>query len=375
MKSITSTPVHIQADKSTGVSRLRSHPNVLSAIGHTPLLRLDRLYPDMAIKLYGKLEANNPGGSIKDRTAYSILRYALAGGDIKPGDTVIESSSGNMAIGLAQACRYYGLNLIVVVDPHINAHTLKLLRAYGVQVDQVQELDPDGGYLKTRLRRVQTLLERVPNSFWTNQYANPNNPLAHRQTMDEIVTVLDGNLDYLFAATSTCGTLMGCAQYVKQRGLPTKIVAVDAVGSKIFDSPPADRLIPGHGAGRKSQLLDEHLVDHVVHITDRECVIGCRRLLAREALLCGGSSGAVTMAVEKLRPELPANATCAMILCDRGERYLDTIYAEEWVQEHFGEVESGELPSETMETGLCTPQHNRPIDTPVRNRENELILA
>ncbi len=327
--------------------------DVLAAVGNTPLIQLNRIYPDAPIQLYGKLEAVNPGGSIKDRTAHTILTAAFSTGELKPGATVIESSSGNMAIGLAQTCRYLGLNLIVVVDPNVNRQTVKILRAYGAQIDQVEELDPTGGYLKTRLRRVQTLLDVVPNSYWPNQYANAHNPLAHRRTMDEIVTALGGKLDYLFAATSTCGTLMGCAQYVRESGLSTKIIAVDAMGSAIFNSPPAKRLLPGHGAGRRPELLDEQYVDRVIYISDRECVIGCRRLLDREALLCGGSSGAVTMAVEKMLPELPRSASCAVILCDRGERYLDTIYSTEWVAEHLGQIED--------ETTIAPHKHEEPL--------------
>lgn len=308
---------------------------VLATIGHTPLIFLRKLFSTNRVHVYGKLEGINPGGSIKDRTARQIIVEALEQGHIRPGDTVIESSSGNMAIGLAQACLYFGLNLIVVVDPKVNQHTVRILKAYGAEINQVTEPDPVDGYLGARLARVQELLETVPHSYWSNQYANPNNPLAHRMTMAEIISELEGNLDYLFVATSTCGTLMGCAQYVHEHHLPTKIVAVDAVGSVIFGTPAAPRLIPGHGAGRPSQLINLDYVDEVVHISDWECIQGCRRLLAQEAILAGGSSGAVVAAVQKKLPQFPDGSTVAMILCDRGERYLETIYADEWVKEHF----------------------------------------
>ncbi|MGB3183516.1 MAG: 2,3-diaminopropionate biosynthesis protein SbnA [Cyclobacteriaceae bacterium] len=308
--------------------------NILETIGQTPLISLPRLFPMSNIQLYGKLEAANPGGSIKDRTAARILVHALRQGDLKPGQTVIESSSGNMAIGLAQACMFYGLKLIVVVDPLINSHTLKILKTYGAEINQVDAPHADGGYLNARLERVQELLDQIPGSFWSNQYANRQNPLTHRQTMKEIAEALDGQLDYLFAATSTCGTLMGCAEYVKDQGLDTKIIAVDAIGSAIFGMPPQTRKIPGHGAGRPSNFLKRELVHEVIHVSDTECVSGCRRLLQSEAILCGGSSGAIVSAVEKYHPHMPEGATCAIILCDRGERYLDTIYNDQWVEEH-----------------------------------------
>lgn len=311
---------------------------VLEAIGNTPLIKLERLFKNNGRSFYAKLEALNPGGSIKDRTAYKIVSDALATGEIQPGDTLIESSSGNMAIGLAQACRYYDLNLIVVVDPNVNQQNIRILEAYGACVEWVHEPDPEEGFLGARLNRVQALLAMIPNSYWTNQYANPNNPAAHYETMAEIVADIGYAPDYLFLATSTCGTLMGCAQYIEARQLPTKIVAVDAVGSVIFGTPSAPRLIPGHGAGRPSQLLDEACVDSVVHVSDWECVLGCRNLLQEEAILAGGSSGAVITAVSHKQASLPENATIAMILCDRGERYLETIYNDAWVQKNFGHL-------------------------------------
>lgn len=308
--------------------------NVLETVGQTPLIHLPRLFPLSDMLLYGKLEAANPGGSIKDRTAVQMLVHALKQGDLHPGQTVVESSSGNMAIGLAQTCMYYGLKLIVVVDPLINHHTLKILKTYGAEINMVDTPHADGGYLSARLEKVQQLLDEIPGSYWPDQYHNLQNPMAHRQTMREIVQALDGRLDYLFATTSTCGTLMGCAEYVKEQGLDTKIIAVDAEGSVIFGLPPQARKIPGHGAGRPSCFLKRELVHDVVHVNDAACVAGCRRLLRTEAILAGGSSGAVVSAVEKYSPAIPSGSTCAMILCDRGERYLDTIYNDEWVAQN-----------------------------------------
>jgi 2,3-diaminopropionate biosynthesis protein SbnA len=312
------------------------HSGILSTIGHTPLVELKKLYPNLAVKVHAKLEMVNPGGSIKDRPAWLMLSKALEEGKLKKGATVIESSSGNMAIGLAQACRYLNLNLMVVVDPKINNHTRQILQAYGAGIETVTEADAHDNYLNARLNRIQELLDSIPDSYWPNQYANKNNPAAHYHTMQEIVHALPQPPDYLLVATSTCGTIMGCANYLRHHQLNTKIVAVDAVGSVIFGTSAADRLVPGHGAGRPSDLLDKDAVDDVLHITDEECVTGCRRLLQREAILAGGSSGAVVMAIEKMESKIPAGSTCALILPDSGERYLDTIFNDDWVAEHFG---------------------------------------
>jgi cysteine synthase A len=193
-------------------------------------------------------------------------------------------------------------------------------------------------YLQARINRVRQLLDTFPNSFWPNQYENVFNARSHYHTMREIVEELGAAPDYLLCATSTCGTLRGCAEYVRKQGLKTKIVAVDAVGSVIFGGQNLKRLIPGHGAAIRPALYCDDLADECVHVTDLDCVLGCRRLVRHESILAGGSSGAVVVALEKVRDRIPDGATCVAILPDRGERYLDTIYSDEWVAEHFCEV-------------------------------------
>jgi cysteine synthase A len=311
---------------------------ILSAIGRTPLVRLTRVFTDINFHLFAKLEALNPGGSVKDRPAASIISHGIETGAIRPDTVVIESSSGNMGIGLAQVCSYFGLRFICVVDAKTTSQNIRLLKAYGAEVDVVIEPDPTTGeFLRARMTRVQDLARSTKNSFWPNQYASLYNPLAHRQTMDEIVTALDGRVDYLFCATSTCGTLRGCVEYLREKKLPTKVFAVDAVGSIIFGGQIASRLIPGHGASVRPQLYEPDLAE-CIHISDMECVIGCHRLALQEAILAGGSSGAVIMAVDLVKEEISPDSNCVVILPDRGERYLDTIYSSSWVEKHFGDI-------------------------------------
>jgi cysteine synthase A len=316
------------------------HDGILSTIGNTPLIRLHHALNRTGLRLFGKLEALNPGGSVKDRPAWEMIRRGLETGAIRPDTVIIESSSGNMAIGLAQACRYLNLRFICVVDRKTTAQNLKILQAYGAEMDLVSEPDPaTGEYLPARLARVQWLLKSIRNSFWPNQYANQWNASAHRHgTMPEIVNALGQDIDYLFCATGTCGTVTGCAEYVHEQGLKTKVIAVDAVGSVIFGGPKAKRLIPGHGAGIKPSLCREELIERCIHVSDLDCVIGCRRLLKHEAILLGGSSGGVLTAVAQMQREIASGATCVLILADRGERYLDTIYSDTWVKAHFGHV-------------------------------------
>ncbi|MDT5270744.1 MAG: N-(2-amino-2-carboxyethyl)-L-glutamate synthase [Acidobacteriota bacterium] len=322
-----------------GQREMVADKGILSAVGNTPLVALKKFMDDKSFRLYAKLEGLNPGGSMKDRPAMRIIEKGLESGQINSSTVIIESSSGNMGIGLAQICSYYGLQFICVVDPKTTPQNIRLLRVYGAEIDLVACPDPDTGeFLNARINRVKSLLGSIENSFWPNQYANENNSGAHYHTMGEIVSALDGDVDYLFCAVSTCGTLRGCSEFVRRNGLKTKVIAVDAKGSVIFDSPKSKRLIPGHGAAVRPSLFQDDLALDCVHVTDIECVIGCRRLVSREAILAGGSSGAVMMAVQRYSEHIPPGASCVVILPDRGERYLDTIYSDEWVEEHFGDI-------------------------------------
>ncbi|MFL6253444.1 MAG: 2,3-diaminopropionate biosynthesis protein SbnA [Pyrinomonadaceae bacterium] len=318
--------------------RIFMDEGILSAIGHTPLVRLSKVLKEAPFRLYAKLEGLNPGGSMKDRAAISIIRDALLTGRIKKDTVIIESSSGNMGIGLAQACSYFGLRFICVVDPKTTAQNIALLRTYGAEIDLVREPDAvTKEYLKARLDRVRYLSSVIENCYWPDQYSNLNNPRGHYQTMDEIARSL-GEVDYLFCTTSTCGTMRGCAEYARQHGLKTKVIAVDAIGSVIFCGERANRLIPGHGAAIRPALYQPNLALECIHVSDVDCIVGCRRLALEEAILAGGSSGAVFMAVEKYKDRIPPGSTCVVIFADRGERYLDTIYSDEWVAKYFGEV-------------------------------------
>jgi 2,3-diaminopropionate biosynthesis protein SbnA len=310
---------------------------ILAAVGSTPLVSLERLYPELPVKLFGKLELLNPGGSLKDRPARRIIEHALESGAITRDSVVVESSSGNMGVGMAQVCAYHGVPFICVTDPKMTVQNREIITAYGARIELVAEPDPvTGDFLAARLKRVHQLLERLPRAFWPNQYRHPMNAEGHRQTAAEIDRALDGCADWLFVSTSTCGTLRGCAEYFRSRGSRTRVMAVDAVGSVIFGGPAGSRRIPGHGASLRPPLFDRGLADSHVLVSDRECVAGCRRLVAREAILAGGSSGGLVSAVARVPRELIAGTTCVLLIHDRGERYLDTIYSDRWVVEHLG---------------------------------------
>ncbi len=304
-------------------------------IGRTPLVPLKRLFSGMPFHVYGKLEMANPGGSAKDRPALHIIREAIRSGEIGPDTTVIESSSGNMAVSLAQICRYLGLRFICVVDPRTTDTHLKLIRSLQGEIEIVSQPDPvSGDYLPARIARVKRLRQDIGNCYWTNQYGNPNNYLAHyHTTMPEILEALP-HIDYLFCGVSSCGTIRGCAERLRERSQATKIIAVDAVGSVIFGGVKGVRQFPGLGAAVVPPISSKELIDRVVYVSESQCIEGCRDLVRSEAILAGASSGGVIAAIRAMQEEIPDGAICAAILPDRGDRYLDTVYNEDWVRQH-----------------------------------------
>ncbi|MDA8744350.1 2,3-diaminopropionate biosynthesis protein SbnA [Rubripirellula amarantea] len=313
----------------------RISDGVLDAIGCTPLIRFNSFLGQNSIDLLVKLESSNPGGSAKDRPAFRMIQEAIRRGDIGSESTIIESSSGNMGIGLAQACRYYGLRFICVVDPRAQSQNLSIIKALGGQIEMVS--DPlHGDFLAARIARVCKLLEEDPNSYWPNQYANSDNPRSHYDgTIREIDEALDGDFDVLLVATSSTGTAQGCRDYLRHRGRDTEVIAVDSIGSALFGGSPGTRRIPGLGAGKIPKLAMGQSFDQIERVTDLECVVGCRRVADREAMLVGGSAGGVLMTVGRLQYQLEGKR-CVAVLHDSGERYLDTVFNDQWVEQSLG---------------------------------------
>jgi N-(2-amino-2-carboxyethyl)-L-glutamate synthase len=316
---------------------VRLEEGIAEAIGGTPLVRLRQLFRDAPFEVYGKLEWMNPGGSAKDRPALYMIRNAIERGQIAEGSVVVESSSGNLAISLAQLCCYLRLRFICVVDPRTTEQHMRIIRSFGGELEMVLQPDAETGeYLPARIRRVKELLQHIPNAYWTNQYGNPDNALAHSETtMQEIGEQL-GAIDYLFCGVSSCGTIRGCMDYVRSRNWPTTIVAVDAEGSIIFGGDKGKRIFPGLGAARVPELYRDDIADLVVRVSDADCAAGCRDLVRHEAILAGASSGGVIAAIGRISESIPAGAVCAAILPDRGERYLDTVYNDDWVRQELG---------------------------------------
>lgn len=308
------------------------HDSIVDAIGGTPLVRLSRCFPGPDMEVLAKLEMLNPCGSMKDRPARRIVEDGLSRGELRVGDRLVESTSGNLGVALAAVARIHGLAFTAVVDPNTAPVNLDLLRAHGADVDLVTARDSAGGYLHTRIARARELATR-PGSVWINQYSNPGNPAAYHDTLAaEVLGAVDGPIDVLVAAVSTTGSLHGIARRLRITNPHLTVVAVDAVGSVIFGGHPAPRTIPGFGASRIPELLQPAEIDEVVHVDEDSTRHGCRRLAETESILGGGSSGAVIAAIERWwsrRPARPRRARPLRVLTvlpDRGERYLQQIY-------------------------------------------------
>jgi cysteine synthase A len=299
-------------------------------------LRLEGL---VAADVYLKLEGLNPAGSVKLRPAVWMIETLEAEGRLQAGyHHVIESSSGNLGIALALTCKVKGYAFTCVTDPNANPGAVRLMQAYGASVVMVRERDTMGGYLGTRIAYIRQMLATDPRAVWTNQYANPANAGAHYALTAPAIQRAFPDLDYLFIGAGTTGTLVGCASYFARHQPSTKVIGVDAVGSVTFGGPAARRHLPGLGTSRRPELADLHTPDEVVYVRERDAVRTCRSLLDRYGLLVGGSTGTVISAVEHY-PLRPGSSVVA-ISPDFGDRYLDTLYDEDWVEARVPALEA-----------------------------------
>ncbi|RKH05134.1 2,3-diaminopropionate biosynthesis protein SbnA [Corallococcus sp. CA053C] len=308
---------------------LRSRIRALQAcLRETPVVPLSV----EGIDLFAKLEFCNPFGSVKDRAAFWILKSAIESGLVTEKSTIIESSSGNFASAMASYCQLLALPFIAVIDPNIAATNEAFLRRTCSQVVKVEERDDVGGYLKTRLRKVQDLCANIPHSFWPNQYGNLRAVEAHYTLTGGEICQRFSELDYVFIGVSTGGTIAGISRRVKEHFPAVKVIAVDAEGSVIFGGPPKRRYIPGLGASMQPELVKHAQIDDVVLVPEHETVSACQELLFRHGLFVGGSSGTCFAAVKRSLPKLRGTRPPQVLfLCaDRGSAYLDTVFNAEW---------------------------------------------
>ena len=301
----------------------------------------DELYVDLRSifghSLFLKCEGFNFAGSIKLKAASEMVEIAERDAVLTPGSVLVESSSGNLGVALSMIAASKGYRFLCVTDSRCNLSTRRLMEALGSQVHIITEPDADGGFLGARINYVRALSATDDRYVWLNQYTHPGNWTAHYRKTAPAIARHFPRLDVLFVGAGTTGTLMGCARYFREWHRPVRIVAVDSVGSVTFGGAPGRRMIPGLGTSVRPPLLDESYVDEVVHVQEADTIRAWHRL-ARRGFLFGGSTGTVVSgAMGWLAQHDGRELTAAAIAPDLGERYLDTVYQTNWLQDLYGE--------------------------------------
>lgn len=294
-------------------------------IGHTPLLALHRWakQQQLVAEIVAKVEYFNPGGSVKDRVALSMITDAEEKGLLKPGALIIEPTSGNTGVGLAWVASVKGYRLILTMPETMSLERRNLLKALGAEL----VLTPGSEGMGGAIRKAQEIQAATPGSLILQQFENPANPLAHeRTTAEEIWQDTDGKIDIFVAAVGTGGTLTGTARGLKKKNPNIRIVAVEPAGSPVLSGGKAGpHKIQGIGAGFIPKILDTSLIDQIIPVTDEDAMRTSRELSATEGLLVGISSGAAAFAAREIaKDEANQGKRIVVLLPDTGERYLST---------------------------------------------------
>lgn len=293
------------------------------------------------VRVYLKSEMFNPGGSIKFKAAVGIIRALESSGSLGPGAAIIETTSGNMGIALSSIARHRGYGFICVSDEKITTHNRALIEAYGGEVVILtgSTLNDRFGYIRDRIRGDNSLV-------WTRQFTNSVNPETHEATTAREILNTFPTVDYVFAGTGTGGTLVGIGRTLSKLQRKVRLVAVDAEGSAHFASETvgARRRLPGIGASQRSPFLDGVSLHDIVHVPESESIRACRELVHSTGWLFGASAGSVLFAIRKLQETFRSGDLIVGIAADSGERYLNELYNNEWVSQHFPNLRSSAPP-------------------------------
>ncbi|MCR4315809.1 MAG: pyridoxal-phosphate dependent enzyme [Planctomycetes bacterium] len=317
------------------------YDSILDTIGNTPMVKLSRIGAGLPGVIYAKLEAFNPGQSAKDRIGLYMIRDAEANGRIKPGGTIIESTSGNTGVGLAITCILLGYKLICTTNDKQSSEKINLLKAFGAEVivcpTAVEPDDPRSYYSVAR-----KLESEIPNSVWVNQYDNQSNPLAHYETTGpEIWDQTDGKVAYFVAGMGTGGTATGVGRFLKEKNPTVKIVAADPKGSLFHEyhhkksiGRAHPYLVEGVGEDIIPKAIDWDILDDVLQFDDKMCFLAARRLARTDGVFIGGSGGlALCAALEVARKAKPGEIV-VVLFPETGSRSLSKLYNDEWMREN-----------------------------------------
>jgi cysteine synthase A len=310
---------------------------VAGAVGNTPLIRLEGPSRDTGCEILGKAEFANPGGSVKDRAALYIIEDAESTGTLKPGGTVVEGTAGNTGIGLAHLCNARGYRCVIVIPETQSPEKMELLRTLGAEVRTVPAVpyaNPDN-YVKIAGR----VAAEMDNAIWANQFDNVVNRKAHYETTGpEIWNDTQGDIDAFVCASGTGGTIAGVARYLKERKPGVRIVLADPMGSALYHyvksgvlKAEGSSITEGIGSSRVTANFDGAPIDDAVQVPDSECVPMVYRLLRREGLFVGGSTGINVVAAMRVAREVGPGHTIVTVLCDRGSLYAKRLFNPEFL--------------------------------------------
>ncbi len=315
--------------------------NILEAVGHTPLVKLNHVGRHTSAELYVKCEYLNPGGSMKDRIAINIVDDAEAKGALKPGGTIVEATSGNTGMGLALVAAVRGYRCVFVMPDKMSDEKVKALRAVGAKVvmcpTDVEPEDPRSYYSVSR-----RIAEETPNAFYANQYHNLANPEAHyKSTGPELWEQTGGDFDVFCAGMGTGGTLSGTGRYLKEKKASIQIVGVDPLGSLYYDYFKTGKLtvaqpykVEGIGEDFLPSTMSLQVLDEVIRVSDKECFMTARELVRKEGLLCGGSAGAAVAGAVKYAETRKEPLRIVVHLPDSAMRYLTKFLDDDWMREN-----------------------------------------
>ncbi|HEY3676581.1 MAG TPA: cystathionine beta-synthase [Candidatus Tumulicola sp.] len=305
--------------------------NALDAVGHTPLVKLNKVMDGAPCLVLAKVEYMNPGGSVKDRPAVNMLNEAEAKGLLKPGGTIVEATSGNTGTGLAMAAAIRGYRCVLVMPDKMSREKIDLLKAYGADVvitpTNVPPDSPESYY-----GVANRLAAEIPGAFQPNQFHNQFNPDAHYKTTGpEIWEQTGGRITHYVAGIGTGGTISGTARYLKEQNPKIHVVGADPEGSIYSGDTPRSFAVEGIGMNYLPETVDLRVIDEVIRVSDRDSFILARRITREEGLLVGGSSGTAAVAAARLAKTLPAEAVVVVVFPDSGRGYMSKIFNDEWM--------------------------------------------